>query len=254
MTLQPHFFGAIDAPLFGCYHAPSSRQQARQGVLLCHPLGHEYMACYRTIRQAAVRLAQAGAGVLRFDFYGAGDSAGDASDGCPSRWVGDVATATAELQKRLGDERVAFAGLRLGASLALLALQDQRAAATTALILWDPIVNGPAYIEELTALQKQRFRRSSLDEVIGFPFASKLRGELERLDLLQVGRTARHVLIIETGSPRPETERLAARLRTLGATVDLRPVTGDAFWHEPNKSSVPASVIQSMVTWVRQIQ
>jgi pimeloyl-ACP methyl ester carboxylesterase len=253
VTIQPHFFGAIDAPLFGCYHAPSSRQPARHGVVLCHPLGHEYMACYRTIRQAAVRLAQAGAGVLRFDFYGSGDSSGDSSDGCPSRWVRDVATATVELQKRSGDERVACAGLRLGASLALLALQDQRAVGTTALILWDPIVNGAAYIEELTALQKQRFRRSNPDEVIGFPFAGKLRRELERLDLLQVGRTARHVLIIETGSARPETERLTARLRTLGAVVDLRLVTGDAFWHEPNKSAVPASVIQSVVTWVRNI-
>jgi hypothetical protein len=41
-------------------------------------------------------------------------------------------------------------------------------------------------------------------------------------------------------------------LGTLGAAVEHRVMAGTALWHEPNKASVPANVIQSIVAWVRR--
>ena len=250
MSIRPHYFGPHESPLFGCYHAPAPGKTTKDGVLLCQPTGHEYMACYRTMRQTAVRLAQIGRPALRFDFYGSGDSAGDSSDGSVSQWVRDVVMATAELQKQQHTMALTVAGLRLGASVALLALRDRPPVDVRALILWDPIVRGDAYVEELTALQNERFRRPDANEILGFPFTATLREELARLDLLKAERTAGRVLIIETGPAKPEIRQLAVRLTNLGASVEQHAVPGPTIWHEPNKASVPATVIQSLVTWV----
>lgn len=249
MTTSPQYFGPVDERLFGCYHAPATGAPAAVGALLCQPVGHEYMACYRTVRQTAVRLAQAGTPALRFDFYGSGDSAGESSDGSPARWLRDVAIAAGEIQTR-HRAGTALVGLRLGATLALEYLQDAKSIETRALVLWDPVVEGEAYVAELMALQSERY--GAVDgEVLGFPFTDRLRSELGRLNLLKVQRTARRVLIIETVAS-AGTRALAERLETLGAAVEHRAIAGTALWHEPNKASVPANVIQSIVAWVRR--
>lgn len=250
MTTSPHYFGPADQRLFGCYHASAAAAPATVGALLCQPTGHEYMACYRTVRQTAVRLAQAGLPALRFDFYGSGDSAGESSDGSPSRWLRDVALAAGELQSR-HPAGTALVGLRLGATLALEYLQDAKSIEARALVLWDPVVDGKAYVAELTALQADRGESAADGEVLGFPFTDRLRGELERLNLLEVQRTAPRVLIIETVAS-AGTRTLAERLGALGAAVEHRVMAGTALWHEPNKASVPASIIQSIVAWVRR--
>src|SRR4051812_39858777 len=125
--MLPHYFGPVDARLFGCYHAPSSATPpgapVPTGVLLSNPIGHEYMACYRTMRQTAVRLAQSGTPVLRFDYYGAGDSAGASGAGRPAQWVADIGSATEELQHCQHAADVVLAGWRLGATLSLMRVQ-----------------------------------------------------------------------------------------------------------------------------------
>ena len=72
----PLYFGA-DAELFGLYQPADA--SAGKAVLLCPPLGQEQIRCHRLYRQLAHALAAEGIAVLRFDYYGCGDSAG-ASD------------------------------------------------------------------------------------------------------------------------------------------------------------------------------
>ena len=49
---------------------------ARQSaIVLCQPLGHGYLRAHRAFRNLAVSLASQGFHVLRFDYYGCGDSA-----------------------------------------------------------------------------------------------------------------------------------------------------------------------------------
>src|SRR5437762_1986086 len=176
--MLPHYFGPVEARLFGCYHAPSPDGPRLTGVLLSNPTGHEYMACYRTIRQTAVRLAQSGAPALRFDYYGAGDSAGASDAGRPGQWVADIRAATEELQKCQHALDVVLAGWRLGATLSLLCMQHVEPTEARGLILWDPIVDGAAYVDELTNLQRERFGGSQSAEVLGFPFPETVRTEL----------------------------------------------------------------------------
>jgi hypothetical protein len=217
--------------------------------LMCQPIGHEYMACYRAMRQTAVRLSQAGVPGFRFDYYGSGDSAGDASEGTPHVWLQDIGAAALEIRQReRAADTLCVLGMRLGATLALLGAPAHH---VRALILWDPITDGRHYVEELFTLQAQRFDANGNNEVLGFPFPSRLRTELESLDLLAVTWTAPDVLIVETGDGTPDAHALAGRLRTLGAAVEHRRFPGHAIWHEPNKAAVPAQAIQGIVSWVR---
>lgn len=249
MTTTPCFFGPADARLFGFFHAPT-RAGGRNGVLLCNAVGHEYMAAHRTVRQTAIRLARAGTPAMRFDFHGEGDSAGDSTDGRPSRWVADIGVALDELRKRQASTDVSLVGFRLGAALALMHLQATTGVDARALVLWDPIVIGKVYVEELMALQRERFGGDDR-EVLGFPLSSRLRSELEAIDLSAPKRPrVKDILVIETGAARDETRALAERLRGLGSTVEHRSFAERPRWHEPNKSAVPAAIVQQAVAWM----
>ena len=152
----PFYFGVQGRQLFGCFHEPSRKGIRTGSVLICQPVGHEYINSHRALRQLATRLAEAGFPVLRFDYYGCGDSCGDAREGSIARWLEDISTAVAALQMRAGRSPLYVVGLRLGGTLAALGgIQRDDLAG---LILWDPVMNGNNYFQELISLQKEMLR------------------------------------------------------------------------------------------------
>src|SRR5450432_2102057 len=145
------YFGSAGRPLFGFYH-PSSGG-GRLGVVLCSPVGDDFIRAHRTLRHLAEALSSAGVPVLRFDFDGTGDSFGDERD--PDRvatWRGDIRRATDELRKRSGIQAVALVGLKLGGTLAASAAADLDD--VDALILWGAYDTGSAFVSELTKAHK----------------------------------------------------------------------------------------------------
>lgn len=188
--MLPLYFGPADAPLFGAFHAPESAARST-GVLLCQPLGHEYIRAHRTFNQLAASLARAGFPVLRFDYFGTGDSSGADELASVARWTADVHTAIDELKDTASVETVAVLGLRLGASIALAAAQRRPDIAR--LVLWDPVIDGRVYLAELERLQRQWLKdrpgsrlftlRPGVEEIFGFPMPRPLRQEIEALDL-----------------------------------------------------------------------
>lgn len=143
----PFFFGH-EGELFGIYHAAAG--PAAKAVLLCAPLGQDYIRCHRLYRQLASALAAEGIPVLRFDYYGCGDSAGASHEVDWERCQRDIVTAATELRARSGVERVGAFGARLGASLMLAAAP---AARLTELVAWDPVIDGEDYVATLDAMQ-----------------------------------------------------------------------------------------------------
>ncbi len=112
------WFGSVERPLFGWYHAPA-QHTARGSAVLCNAFGHEGMVAHRTHRRLALRLACEGFAVLRFDYDGTGDSAG--SDYDPGRieaWLSSIQRAIQEVVTLSGASQVALIGTRLGALLA----------------------------------------------------------------------------------------------------------------------------------------
>ncbi len=134
--------------LYALLTMPSTAKPPSHGVVFCNPLGQEAIRTHRMYRVLADRLAAAGLAVLRFDYYGTGDSAGSDSDGEPSGWVEDSLAACELLQSRTGCTALSLFGMRLGANLALRAA-TRMPTPPRAVLLWDPIVDGRRYLEQL---------------------------------------------------------------------------------------------------------
>jgi uncharacterized protein len=254
----PFYFGEQGRQLFGCFHEPVPPDARRSAVLICQPVGHEYINSHRALRQLAARLAENGFPVLRFDYYGCGDSCGDADDGNITNWLEDISIAIAELRKRASSYSVGVVGLRLGGTLA--AMSGAKRYDIDGLVLWDPVVHGRAYLNDLLALQKEmlRFRPKpqrnthSHTEVLGFPISSALRAQLEELDLLKVPtKPAPRILVVESANAAGEG-RLTDHLVATHARVECRKLEASQIWLPTADGSllVPAKVLQAVVSWM----
>jgi alpha-beta hydrolase superfamily lysophospholipase len=254
---EPFYFGPEAERLFGVYHEPTSMADRDEGVVIAAPYGRELMKTHRALRQLAIRLARAGFHVLRFDYRGCGDSAGEAESCDLADWVEDLESAADELKDRTGVGRVAFVGLRLGGTLALLAGARRRD--VEALVLWEPILDGPAYATEMRDLGR-RYRRanrietgSGPEDVMGFPLGEPLRQSLEGLKLVLRRRPARRVLFLAEGDPALETEQLSEALKKLGATPESRPTAEARVWLGSEgvaRALIPQEALKSVVGWL----
>lgn len=256
----PFYFGRKDKRLFGCFHEPPEEDLRRVAVLICQPLGHEYTNCHRALRQLAVSLADAGFPVLRFDYYGCGDSSGEAEQGSITRWIEDISTAVSELRARSGMFRVCVVGLRLGATLAAFA--GSRHEDFEGLVLWEPVIKGESYLKELVALHKEmlRFRPTpkrskrtqACVEILGFPLSPFLHAQLEELDLARIAeKSAGRVLIMQTARTNSESG-LKEYFVQHRSQMEYQALEAPAIWLPTPDGSllVPAQVLQSVVSWV----
>jgi uncharacterized protein len=260
--LTPFYFGPTDRQLFGLYHAPQPIHERDCGVVLCNPWGQEFVRAHRAISQLALRLARQGFPVLRFDFYGTGDSNGEDADGTLDQWLADIRTAIQELKRRARVERVFLAGLRLGASLAALVASGRDD--VEGLVLWEPAAQGSEYLQDLTDWQeeKQYYFLSKAEtsvrrnELLGFGLHESFLTDLAWLDLLSVRRKpARRILIIEntatSAEARPSVIRLRDHFQALGAIVDYQLIESFKMWTEdPDKGLVPLPIIQAAIDWL----
>ena len=239
--MLPLYFGSSSARLFGVYHPAGSARPRQSGVVLCPPAGHEYIRAHRSLRQLAVRLSGAGFHVMRFDYFGCGDSAGEAEDASLTTWIGDIGAAVEELQDTAGVRRVCLVGLRLGATLAAHAAEDR--SDVDAVVLWDPVVSGREYLDGLRRLQQQwlhdrpgsrRFAFSRhVPEVIGFPLTERMRHGLDAMDLRALRRTSlRRIVVRSPQEQGAHKEWIVATGTALPSELDLQGLpAGD--WHRP---------------------
>lgn len=139
-SVTPFFFGP-DERLFGVYDPPTGRNVRADGIVIANPIGHEYVRSHRGCRQLARQLALAGFPVLRFDYFGTGETVGDDQDGDIDRWTEDILAAVDHLGAR--HRRVGVVGLRLGATLAMRI--GERTGELASLALWRPVVDGPRH-------------------------------------------------------------------------------------------------------------
>lgn len=151
MKETPFFFSRDDVRLFGFAHLPTERQ-TKTAFVFSHPLGEEKLWSQRVFVSWARTLTQRGHPVLRFDYTGAGDSAGDLAETSLETHIADLAAAVDQLIKLAPDaKRIGILGLRFGATIAGLFADRHRipALANGPLVLWDPICDGASYFQEL---------------------------------------------------------------------------------------------------------
>jgi pimeloyl-ACP methyl ester carboxylesterase len=236
-----------------------------KGVVICNPVGSEYQYAHRALRHLARLLSSCGCHVLRFDYYGTGDSAGDETEGSLAGWREDIGTAIGELKDSCGVKSVILIGLRVGATLAA-EVAARRPDDVSALVLWDPAVSGAEHIKRIEAEWKNLIlaHRNAFEEEgegegkrggrYGPPISNELAFELEAIDLIKIAtKIPPRTLLLST-------ERLEYHA-AFGSELQVHPngpiecedVSDIRPWLEPdvaNVGTLPLAAIGKIVTWL----
>jgi len=256
------FFGAGDRQLFGIYRTPSPSVAPRGAALLCPPWGQEYLVSHRFYVHLANRLRESGYHVLRFDYFGTGDSAGDRRDGDVDSWHQDAATALEELRDMSGMSQVAVFGIRLGACVAWR-LASTRPDVHTA-VLWDPIVSGAGYVKDLVETQQTIDRASLMEpllrrsgpevlQLLGFPMSKALRTSIERIRLDEFRKHSAAQVKLFFSLAGPDGPALQAALLAGGTATLLETLRGETPWREDEYTgpgSVSLPVLERMIEMI----
>jgi uncharacterized protein len=261
----PIRFGPPARQLFGLYQPPAGTDRGECAVL-CNPFGQEAIRCHRLYRILGDRLARAGLHVLRFDYLGSGDSDGDDSAADLDVWTDDVLRANDEAARRSGCARSAWFGLRLGASLAALA-SARAGREPVRLVLWDPVIDGAAYLAELAAAHVAAGRagygarwkieprlRTTIEaeaahEALGFELGAALQRRIGAITPDTIGAArARKVTIL--ARPAAPLGGIEAALASRGVALDVQRVPSEIAWaanEAMNTAIVPADILQAVV-------
>jgi pimeloyl-ACP methyl ester carboxylesterase len=254
--MTPAFFGTSERRLFGI-HAPARGGAARpRAAVLCYPWGQEYIRAHRSMKQLANLLSGAGRHVLRFDYFGTGDSAGEMLEADLPGWERDIETAMEEARDVSGASSVALVGLRLGANLAakVAAAHPKQ---VESLVLWDPILSGEEYIAEILhtdAAHLQRPQPLQLPaelgrglQVLGFPLSEGLQAQLREIDLTRVVAKLPKRTSVIVSHALPRHPQLQAELARTQGETSFEYVEGLLAWlqsRDLGAGAVPANVLE----------
>jgi pimeloyl-ACP methyl ester carboxylesterase len=236
---------------------------------LCNPFGEEAARAHRIYRVMATQLERAGYPVLRFDYSGTGDSMGDGEEATVEAWLGDVVTAEGELRSATGAKKTVAIGLGLGGTLAALATV-RKGLKLRHLLLWDPVIDGTAYLRELAAAHRQYMRvemgstgwvdRLAVSEAgvpseaLGVVITPALGAEIGSVDLVSELPRAEHITVVSTqGSDR--VERLRERLAKV-PTAKWIAMTSSVPWNSDaalNSAVVPMDIVQALFQRVEEV-
>jgi pimeloyl-ACP methyl ester carboxylesterase len=133
----PMLIGNSGRPLHAVF-SPAVGKRRRRAVVFCPPFGAEYARTHRAGRMLAQKLAAAGYDILRFDYYGTGDSSGEDHEFSPEGAVEDTLAAVDEAKDLSSARRVMLVGMRDGAAVALRVAA--RSGGVDRLVLWEPVV------------------------------------------------------------------------------------------------------------------
>jgi alpha-beta hydrolase superfamily lysophospholipase len=141
--METFYFGD-ENELFGAYWEPEVAHPSNPQVLIINALGHEYMRSHSLLQRLSYELARAGFHVLRFDYFGTGDSEGIDLNCTLKRCLIDATKAQVELAAKAGMGPNLVIGIRVGANLAL---RMTSAGTVAGVVVWDPIVQGDIHIK-----------------------------------------------------------------------------------------------------------
>jgi uncharacterized protein len=146
MSIHPRRLHERGRELTGILQTPGDKNR-KHGVLMCRPVGQEAVRTNAMFRAICERLVREGLSVLRFDYYGTGDSPGEEKAQDVDGLVADICSAHESLVKD-GFDSISWFGMRLGANAAAQAAQIVKRAPAR-IVLWEPVLSGTGYLKSL---------------------------------------------------------------------------------------------------------
>ena len=248
------WFGDNQRPAFGWFHSPRDNL-ARGGVVICPPLGFDYLHGHYALKLLAERLAAAGFCALRFDYDGTGDSAGNNGDpGRLDAWTATVRSAIT-LVRESGAGEVSLAGMRLGAALAA------HAAATDGridqVVLWDPCA-GRTFLREQRAISTITLGSSEIPsdgslEIPGVVYDASTVREVEALSIEKCSLPlARRVLVLARADRPVNRALVGARLAREQLSHEEAAGQAEFMDRYPPLQELPHEAISRIVAWLSE--
>lgn len=243
----PVLFGSRARPLVG-FLLPARRRSVNRVVVLCPPFGIESLRSDRALRVLGDRLSDAGVDVLRFDWFGTGDSGGDHREVSLDGAAEDLRAAIDEAISVSGASKpsVVLIGHRHGTLPAVQAAgSDDR---VERVVLWDPV--SPAAVA--------REWRDAPDASApggrwanGFAISTDLIDEMEAFDDLRWSVVERvPTLLIHTAAPLPGELIRRTQHESWPGRVEHMP--GPGTWEETTElgaGAVPHALLQAITRW-----
>jgi exosortase A-associated hydrolase 2 len=267
MNEQPFFFVNDGAELFGILHLPEERPVS--GFVFCCPFAEEKLWAHRVFVNFARELCGRGHAVLRFDYRGHGDSEGDFENATVASRLSDIARALRLIREEAASiEAVSLLGLRFGATLAALAAE--RAPDISRLILWEPLVSGPDYLQELlrtnlatqmAILKKIEFNRKTLTNMLaqgetvhveGYGLTKELYDQMSAIDLLAGAKQFQGpTRIVQIDPYKGVLTKPLQTLQSLYGNSTLVHASEQLFWKEINPYYPRADVLyEKTLEWL----
>ncbi len=232
---QPLFLNSMNQQIFTLHYPAESR--AKETIVICPPAPQEIMRSQAALGQLARRLQEDGYDVLRFDYSSTGDSEGVSELASIDHWLQDVLKVCAFAVEQSPQSCLSLLGLRLGAALAIRASQQltlQR------LVLWDPIVDGIHYLNEMEQSHVQMFQlnpieppfpswRYGKEQCWGFPWSEAWRSQIAAVSpALLVPRAQKtHIILSATD---PTVRDVSQNWERQGIRIDLQHVGEPMHW------------------------
>ena len=273
LTETPFFFQNGGYRLFGIVHRPHVTVALGRGFVFCYPCFEEKLWTHRVFVRLARELAALGFHVLRFDYMGHGDSDGDFEQSTVGSRLSDIGCAVSTLRQEVGtDAHVGLLGLRFGALLAAeYAERDNKIAS---LVLWDPVTDGAAYMQEVllsnlatqSAVHHQiRFTREDLItqmragsavNIEGYEMSYEYYEEASRLNSAGQKKYSGPCLVVQIGRSNQKPKKHFEALSNTYARSELRMCVEEPFWKEiktfyPRASQIFGVTFDWMQTHVR---
>ena len=252
--------------LSGFLHVPRGNaggaREGRSAAILCNPFGSEQNCLYRCYRTLAERLALAGLSVLRFDYYGTGNSPGhDRETGLVRAWLDSIHAAVDFMAGEAGAENVYLFGTRLGATLATAVASEPGAGRIGGIALWNPFDTGGDFCREILFAQKLTARNGEPSvpassagpdrEVSGFVLTAATIADLRRVDLLATAELpVSRALVLARRATLPEV-RLVGHLRSRGVQTEHEFLPGiTEAMGAPDQNVFPVDVVDRVTNWI----
>jgi len=243
---------------FGLLHRSEKSDQQSIGVVLCSAWGIHELSSRKMMLRLASALAAAGLATLRFDYPGTADAL-DAVGGFEA-WIAAAGEAANRLKAACTLDKVVFAGLGIGATVALLAAARRDDVA--GLVLAAPVVSGRRYVREIglaapvveEVLGLQPGQRPDGVTIGGIVMPPEVARDLKTVDLMTAKAGQPQPALVVARPGHDQEAALADLMERSGWTIRRVDFHGfDAAMDNPTISVLPSAVIDSIAEWCGQL-
>jgi pimeloyl-ACP methyl ester carboxylesterase len=245
--MEACYFGTESHRLYGV--VPEAGGCVPTALVFCPPFAEEMVTTYARFATWGKQLGAEGIPLVRFHPFGTGESGGAFGDFNLTSAVGDACSAAELARQRLSPTRLGYFGLRLGATIAMLAACKEP---VDLLVLWSPITNISQYMRELFRglLAKEmvhqgvtKVRRTTQDmiaeletkqpvDLMGYEFSPQLYREMAAAGKWPETPPAKHVIWLARPAEQKSATTIVEQWRKSGSRVDFAVLPEPAFWEE----------------------